>query len=347
MRPAPGDSPVTGSTIRWRALAALAVLGLLAAVSGCTASSEPAFANPKVHSYVMSALQFMDTYGINAGTAKWRTTREETIRKTAKATSYQQTYGALMIATWAAGGSTHSSFHSAEGTKDIYKALGDGDQLPTVSLTGDVSTVMLPTHESEDPAKAQTYANTAANAITQLGPRTSCGWIVDLRQDDGGNVYPMLAAVSPLLTQGRLVSFVHRDGAKSWITLERSSVVYQATASTSHRMATANVPGSSFTDHPVAVLQGPYTGSSGEAVLLAFTSQKNVRTFGQITAGLASGNVAKTMPDGATITLTSSWDSNRNGTRTYPHGIPPTVATSVGADTVTTATTWLHDQCNR
>jgi len=328
-----------------RSLAALVALGLLAPVSGCTASSEPAFASAKVHTYVMSALQFMDKYGVNATTAKWRTTREETIRKTAKDTRYEQTYGALMIATWAAGGSTHSSFHSAEGTKTIYQELGDGDQLPTVSLAGGISTVMLPTHESQDPTKAQAYADTAATAITELGPQTSCGWIVDLRQDSGGNVYPMIAAASPLLTQGRLVSFIHRDGKKSWIALEGSSVVYQTTTSTSHRMVSVSAPSSSIMNRPVAVLQGPYTGSSGEALLLAFTGQKNVRTFGQTTAGLASGNVAKTMPDGATITLTSSWDSDRDGTTTYPHGIPPTVETSAGADTVTTATTWLRDQC--
>lgn len=193
----------------------------------------------------------------------------------------------------------------------------------------------------------QTYANTAADAISRAQAATSCGWVVDLRQDGGGNAFPMIAAVSPLLTQGRLVSFIDRAAHATWITLDGSTVSYQKHLPDGGVQLTVNVPASSSLDQPVAVLQGPLTASSGEATLLAFVGQKNVRTFGETTAGLASGNVGKTMSDGATLILTTGWDSNRNGVKTYPHGINPDVKTTSDVATDTAATAWLTQQCGR
>ena len=64
---------------------------------------------------------------------------------------------------------------------------------------------------------------------------------------------------------------------------------------------TAPTVGSSVAGRPIAVLQSSATGSAGEATLLAFHGQPGVRTFGQTSAGLATANQGKNMPDGANL----------------------------------------------
>ena len=74
-----------------------------------------------------------------------------------------------------------------------------------------VAEIALPQFWGSDPAQVQNYADVGANLIGDLRPNASCGWVVDLRKNYGGNMMPMLASVSALLTQGHLISFVDRD----------------------------------------------------------------------------------------------------------------------------------------
>jgi C-terminal processing protease CtpA/Prc len=72
----------------------------------------------------------------------------------------------------------------------------------------------------------------------------------------------------------------------------------------------------------VAVLIGPGTASSGEAVTISFIGRPHTRTFGSPTAGLSTANATKTLPDGAMILLTVSVEADRTGKR-YGHAIEP------------------------
>ena len=57
---------------------------------------------------------------------------------------------------------------------------------------------------------------------------------------------------------------------------------------------------------PVAILTSNVTASSGEATLLSFRGLENTRTFGQPSAGYASGNLIIDMPDGAGLMVTTA-----------------------------------------
>lgn len=75
-------------------------------------------------------------------------------------------------------------------------------------------------------------------------------------------------------------------------------------------------------DPPVAVLTGPGTGSSGEAVVTAFRGRPHTRSFGQATRGLSTSNSTIRLDDGALLILTTAVFTDRTGRR-YGGPIPP------------------------
>jgi C-terminal processing protease CtpA/Prc len=63
----------------------------------------------------------------------------------------------------------------------------------------------------------------------------------------------------------------------------------------------------------VAVLTGQTTGSSGEAVVIAFRGRPNTRSFGEKTSGLPTGIEWFTLSDGAVIGLAMVTFADREG----------------------------------
>nr|WP_231980115.1 S41 family peptidase [Tessaracoccus coleopterorum] len=128
--------------------------------------------------------------------------------------------------------------------------------LPTLRSAGGITTVVVPEQAVSDKAFKQTYADTLANGIASSRTATTCGWIVDLRHNHGGDMGPMLAGLSALLPDGNLVGFKDRSGTVVWETLEGGTVSQGGQVS----MAVADAAKLS---QPIAVLQGPDNGSSG------------------------------------------------------------------------------------
>lgn len=120
------------------------------------------------------------------------------------------------------------------------------------------------------------------------------GWVVDLRDNSGGTMWPMLAGLFPLLGEASPGAFTDREGKVTpWkIRGARECDLSQA---------------------PVAVLIGPRTASSGEMTAIAFTDRPNTRFFGQPSAGLATGNRPILLPDGALVALTTTHAQDRSG----------------------------------
>jgi C-terminal processing protease CtpA/Prc len=63
----------------------------------------------------------------------------------------------------------------------------------------------------------------------------------------------------------------------------------------------------------VAVITGPRTFSSGEAVTVAFRERPRTRSFGLPTGGLSTTNAGFPLPDGSAIYLTVAVDADRTG----------------------------------
>ena len=163
------------------------------------------------------------------------------------------------------------------------------------------------------------------------------GWIVDLREDSGGAIYPMLDVVAPLLGDGLLSSQVGVDFRQE-VRLQRGvlTVAGQVVPKDIAADPATGAPGipdyvthNDYIPHhprpPVAVLTGEVTASAGEAVLVAFLGRPGTRTFGEKTAGLATGNIDILLGDGALLVVTITATEDRLGRRFDNAPIPPDV----------------------
>jgi carboxyl-terminal processing protease len=123
-------------------------------------------------------------------------------------------------------------------------------------------------------------------------------WVVDLRRNHGGNMWPMLNGLEPLLRNQSLGYFRTRDDQREpWLNRARPEA--------------AAIP--DLGDVPVAVLTSARTASSGEAVALAFRGRPNTRSFGKATSGLSTANAQHALKDGTLLVLTGSVFLDRAG----------------------------------
>lgn len=77
-------------------------------------------------------------------------------------------------------------------------------------LDGGVGYVGLPPCTTGDPQQLQAYARALREQIVSLDSRGATRWVVDLRLDGGGNVWPMLAGLAPLLGDGPAATSIGR-----------------------------------------------------------------------------------------------------------------------------------------
>lgn len=158
--------------------------------------------------------------------------------------------------------------------------------------------------------------------IAELDHDHPMGWIVDLRGNVGGNMWPMLAGLGPLLGESdNLGEFFNTDGQAFWEYSAGAASQFQ----NGKRYKYPPVDGKPYvlaSRPPVAVLIDHSTGSSGEAVAIAFHGRPQTRFFGEHTAGVSTVNETFALSDGASLWLTIGVQADRTGTQ-IPDGIAP------------------------
>lgn len=145
------------------------------------------------------------------------------------------------------------------------------------------------------------FAQAAHDELASLSSdRLLKGWIVDLRRNTGGNAMATLAAVAPLVGNGPLGGFtsareerlyLYRDG---FLTLGEEWFDVPRPVKLRRRL-------------PVAVLVSKETASAGEHAVLALRAGREVRVFGEPTAGLTTHMAMKRMPDGAMLNIAKGY----------------------------------------
>ncbi len=133
-------------------------------------------------------------------------------------------------------------------------------------------------------------------------------WIVDLRYNSGGNMWPMLAGVAPLLSNGVHGYFVKPDGSKTaWGTYDGRSFL--------NSQFITGIHGAPILDGsvPIAVLSSEQTASSGESLLVAFEGKANIRSFGKPSCGMSTANRPFNLSNGATLNITTATMASKSG----------------------------------
>jgi carboxyl-terminal processing protease len=334
-------------------LASILLAALL--LGGCEAAFEPRYIpgsedarmSGRAFEYLDSALNLMQSHALQKHQVDWRAFRNEAFMRAAGAELPAHTYPAIHAALQKLN--RHSFFIPPQAGPGSGVA-GTWPGLSAMRLVsgrfGYIRTA--PYNDGNPDGHAQAYHD----LIREVDTPATCGWVVDTRGNAGGNMWPMLAGIGPILGEGRPGSFLDADGVRTpWYYaggvagVERGGHRQPAARAARPYRLRRQTP-------PVAVLTGIGTASAAEALVIAFRGRADARSFGLVTHGLPTANTSFQMPDGAYVVLTTAWEADRNGV-VYRNRIEPDeVVVGRAADpatdeTLARALQWLsaHPAC--
>jgi len=290
--------------------------------------------------YLAAALAIIEQHAMHRARIDWAAVRLAAARHAAGAFTPADTYDTIR---WLLTQlDDRHSFFAPPDRGDIAITSGAYDQEATVPTghlrTDGIAYLHVPAFRGS-PQHGTRYADTLQTQIAQLDTADPVGWMVDLTENSGGNMWPMLAGLGPLLADGPLGAFDFPNQPPAiWS--------YRAGQALLDEVALAQTSNGGYhlrvTAPPVALLITTGTASSGEAVLLAFCGLPNTCRFGASTRGLTTANQGFSLPDGATIMMTVATFVDRLG-RVYGQALAPDQHIDGDAHNIQTrAAAWIH-----
>lgn len=254
--------------------------------------------------YVLDALQLMKNRSVNKDQVDWEKVYATALADATNAKTIRATYPIIRNA-MAQLKDAHSKFFPPEMVKAYllgYRATGQKfPVIDTAFLANRYAYISLPSIASYNFNDWNEYVNTFYLKVAKLQQRKPKGWIIDLRDNEGGMFYPMYAAISPFLDHTRVIGMKDRAGKvlyfgyKNGKLYENNKVMHHFSINKLRLKALKE---------PISILINKGTASSGEFAAIAFAGQQNVSFIGENTAGLTSGNQEHKLADGAFIALT-------------------------------------------
>lgn len=286
--------------------------------------------SPAIRAYLDEAVRLLRANALNAGRVDWVAASAEAHRMAAGARSEPAAYPAIRYLLRALG-DNHSFLQLGPDLAEAEaKAIGvqERSESSVVDAGPDVGSRAASAFAGRNapefamldhPGAKLAYAfmpqgmrdDAFATAFQQqLGLQHdagACGWVLDLRGNGGGNVWPMVAGLGPLLGNGghggsvglgeRRYATVYRDGAAILRQPDGKELVASQVTATPVRFDP--LP-------PVAVLVDRSTGSSGEMIAIAFHGLERSRSFGERTYGASTSTEGFPLPDGANLVVATA-----------------------------------------
>lgn len=193
------------------------------------------------------------------------------------------------------------------------------------------------------------FADSLQNLIKKLDQQPLIGWVVDLRENQGGADMPMITGLGPLLDSANIYYTLDKEGNELVRTYYRSGSYYDKSAEkeTTNRMLTSSIQYEVSHRAPVAILTSRKTASAAEAVVAIFAGQGNVRIIGSSTYGVSSSNRFIVLSDYSVLNISQGYYANRHQ-QVYPQGIAPdipvvAVDSSSSDEVMQVALRWITD----
>lgn len=304
-----------------RSLSALAAATLIFAACDAGLSDPAETVGPVAERFLNEALDTMELNSIKRFEIDWVTFREQAFEDALGAVSTADTYPAVVSALERIG-DNHSFFRGAgaqtamspglEGHPGPGSAVEDPAAVEPMAelLPLEIGYLDVPEFQGggvDGDALATDYHRLIESVDTLA---SMCRWVVDLRGNQGGNMWPMLAGVGPILGEGEVGAFVYPDSVVTPWTYENGRAGLDGGS-----INRATEPYSLQSPFPfVAVLTDSLTASSGEAIAAAFRGRDGARSFGEMTWGVSTANQAFPLSDLSVIFLTVAAVADRLGT---------------------------------
>ncbi len=169
----------------------------------------------------------------------------------------------------------------------------------SIKVEGGIGIINFPTLVTDvnqlDAILHEDWVVEANNKIEEMAPKVTDGWIIDLTQNAGGNMFPMLAALSYFYNEpniGGFYSVIKNKTEKTLLSFDGKSFKFDAQDFFTYKTTFKT----NQNKLPVVVLIGKNTASSGEFLALALKRQKHVIIAGQESCGMATANEVMQLP---------------------------------------------------
>lgn len=178
-------------------------------------------------------------------------------------------------------------------------------------LQDSIGYLTIPWVRTTDSLICVRIADSLQAVIARLDSRGISRWIIDLRKNSGGNCWPMLTGVAPLLGDGVYGYFVSSTSG------ERVPITYHDGSAFLGRHVLCRVSSKGYCTQrnrkSIVVLTGRRTVSAGEIVALAFRGREQTCLIGEPTAGLTTANATYPLSDRSMLVLTICQEADRTG----------------------------------
>lgn len=306
----------------------------------CAQSGAAQILSPAAEKYLDDALDLMQRHSINRDKIDWPQLRQQVKSRAFQVSSIPETYSLIQVALRGLD-DHHSGFTPASAqaarTRRQAAELNEPAPAPPVLPAG-VGYLRIPHFSSGNDSLARQYvAQLHAQIRRQDGPALR-GWVVDLRGNTGGNMWPMLIGAGPVLGEGVAGYFDNLHGrATEWGYRAGQAYIGEQPPMQLAPELRCQRPGL-----PVAVLTDERTASSGEAVAVAFRGRPRTRSFGMNTYGVSTSNQSFRLADGARLSLTTSVMADRS-CRPYRQGVSPDELVD-DSEVLAQAVRWIQQQ---
>ncbi len=296
-----------------------------------------------IQRYVTDALNIMQNKSVNKSKVNWEELSRVTLNNASEAKTIKETYPVLEKALNSLD-DAHSKFYPEEAVRAYtlgYEATGQ--KFPVIEsklLENRYAYISLPDIGSFNKNDWNLYINTFYSKVNELQKQNPKGWIVDLRDNYGGMLYPMYAAAAPFFDHKNIVGTKDAEGTVEYFNYKDGKFYEGATAIQIFQLKEKQPKQIKI---PVAILINKITGSSAEFITAAFVGQKNVKLIGVNTQGLTSGNQEYKLSDGSFLVLTIGNIVDRTG-KEYAEigkGISPDIRIEKTDDKIKTNETYL------
>jgi carboxyl-terminal processing protease len=280
--------------------------------------SDPPEQSSLAKNYLSEVLNIMRKNSVTRNNVDWGNIESEVNTLAANVNTIKDTFPAITKALELIG--THHSFlRSSSGDLLAYHSTLNCEQSFEINepFIENIGYLKVNGFSSDNDGAIKNFATNIQNSIAQQDNENLLGWVVDLRDNTGGNMWSMIAGLGPFFDETVLGHFIDVDeNFVSWGYENGSSLIGN------RKIVTVDEPYLLLNLLPkIAILSSNRLASSGEATLIAFKKQFNVRVFGTDTCGLSTANKMFKLSDGSELILTTAIMADREQNK-YGHRVP-------------------------
>lgn len=273
---------------------------------GC--NQDPIFRQATVEEYLDQLVDYMEENHINRKSIDWSTFRATVQQKGAEAGNIAEAESSIKLALELLDDQT-SFLITNVGKPVTYGTPCTDETAPEVTVPENVGYIKVNAFGGSG-VNAAVFAERLHGEISKQDKADIKGWVIDLRGNTGGNMWPMIAGIGPILGNGTVGYFIDSDNQKNTIGYKDGASLYDDDA-----VVAVSFPYTLVSpDSKVAVLVDHATTNAAEAVAIAFIGKSNSRSFGPLTCGRAGGNQTFTLSDNSVLYLKVSYMADRNET---------------------------------